>query len=71
MVINRAGLGDSRVNDFCAAENIAVLLEIPDDRRIAEACSRGEIFAAHDEAFADVLRGLAADVSARAGKVLR
>ena len=69
VVINRAGLGDSRVNDFCAAESIPVLLEIPDDRRIAEACSRGEIFAAHDEAFADVLRGLAADVSARTGKM--
>ena len=69
VVINRAGLGDSRVNDFCAAESIPVLLEIPDDRRIAEACSRGETFAAHDEVFAGTLRGLAADVSARAGKM--
>jgi len=70
VVINRAGLGDSRVNDFCAAEDVAVLLEIPDDRRIAEACSRGETFAARDEAFAGVLRDLAADVCARAGKVV-
>lgn len=68
VVINRAGLGDSRVNDFCASEDISVLLEIPDDRRIAEACSRGEVLAAHDEAFADILRRLAAEVSARAGR---
>lgn len=41
VVVNRAGIGDSRVHDFCRAEGIEVLLEIPDDRRIAEAYSRG------------------------------
>ena len=43
VVINRADVGDGRVTDYCAAERIAVLLEIPDDRRIAEAYSRGEL----------------------------
>ena len=42
VVINRADVGDARVRDYCAAEKIAVLLEIPDDRRIAEAYSRGQ-----------------------------
>jgi MinD superfamily P-loop ATPase len=28
---------------FCAQESIPVLLEIPDDRRIAEAYSRGQL----------------------------
>jgi MinD superfamily P-loop ATPase len=43
VVINRVGIGDNRVNDFCREENIPLLVEIPDDRRIAEAYSRGEI----------------------------
>jgi MinD superfamily P-loop ATPase len=43
VVINRADVGDGRVTDYCAAEQIPVLLEISDDRRIAEAYSRGEL----------------------------
>ena len=42
VVINRAGSGDDRVHDYCAAEGLEILLEIPDDRRIAEAYSRGK-----------------------------
>ena len=41
VVINRAGSGDDRVKEYCAAEDIEILLEIPDDRRIAEAYARG------------------------------
>ena len=43
VVINRVGIGDDRVQDYCVREGIPVLLEIPDDRRIAEAYSRGQI----------------------------
>jgi len=43
VVINRVGIGDDRVHVFCGNENIPILLEIPDDRRIAEVYSRGEI----------------------------
>jgi MinD superfamily P-loop ATPase len=42
VVINRADAGDGRVSDYCRAEGIPVLLEIPEDRRIAEGYSRGE-----------------------------
>jgi MinD superfamily P-loop ATPase len=42
VVINRIGIGDERVYTFCGDKRIPVLLEIPDDRRIAEAYSRGE-----------------------------
>ena len=65
VVVNRAGIGDSGVNEFCQAEGIPVLLEIPFSRRLAEACSRGEIFARSDEGFADDLRRLAAGLRAR------
>lgn len=43
VVINRQGSGDERVHYYCEKENIPVLLEIPDDRRIAEAYSRGTL----------------------------
>lgn len=41
-VINRAGIGDSGVREYCVTEGIPILAEIPDDRRVAEAYSRGE-----------------------------
>ncbi len=42
VVINRADAGDSRTAEYCSAEGIDILAEIPDDRRIAVAYSRGE-----------------------------
>ncbi|MGC8642063.1 MAG: ATP-binding protein, partial [Isosphaeraceae bacterium] len=43
VVVNRVGIGDDRVHAYCNEQNIPVLLEIPDDRRIAEVYSRGEL----------------------------
>lgn len=43
VVVNRMGAGDDRVHRFCRDEDVPILLEIPDDRRIAEAYSRGEL----------------------------
>lgn len=43
VVINRVGVGDDRVHAFCRDEGVPILMEIPDDRRIAEAYSRGEL----------------------------
>lgn len=43
VVINRVGVGDDRVHEFCKDRDIPIFLEIPDDRRIAEAYSRGEL----------------------------
>jgi MinD superfamily P-loop ATPase len=42
VVVNRVGIGDDRVHAYCKGQRIPILLEIPDDRRIAEAYSRGE-----------------------------
>ncbi len=42
VVLNRDGIGNSAVEDYCAAENIPILLKIPLDRRIARAYSDGE-----------------------------
>ncbi|HOV39792.1 MAG TPA: hypothetical protein PLG79_13785, partial [Spirochaetales bacterium] len=43
VVVNRMGIGYRRVHDYCRKEQIPILLEIPDDRRIAEAYSRGDL----------------------------
>jgi MinD superfamily P-loop ATPase len=42
VVINRAEAGDTTVQDFCDRRKVEIIAEIPDDRRIAEAYSRGE-----------------------------
>lgn len=43
VIINRSDVGDDRVSRYCEDEEIRVLCEIPDDRRVAEAYSRGEL----------------------------
>jgi MinD superfamily P-loop ATPase len=41
VVINRAGLGDDRVQEYCRSENIKILMRLPFDRDIAVAYSKG------------------------------
>lgn len=43
IVVNRVGVGDDRVHEYCRSESLPVLLDIPNDRRIAEAYSRGQL----------------------------
>ena len=42
-VINRAGIGHEEVQRFCRENNIPIWAEIPFDRAVAEAYSRGEV----------------------------
>jgi MinD superfamily P-loop ATPase len=44
IIVNRAGIGDRKVYDYCKKENVPVLLEIPYQRRIAELYSKGTPF---------------------------
>lgn len=55
VVLNRADAGDRRVHDYCAAEGVDLLLEIPDDRRVAETYARGRPII---EALPDLAAGL-------------
>ena len=43
LVINRADLGDGETRAYCLDQDVEILAEIPDDRRIAEAYCRGEV----------------------------
>ncbi len=44
VVVNRAGIGDSKVYEYCTDKGIPILLEIPHDKRIAELYSSGTPF---------------------------
>lgn len=65
VVINRDGVGDRQVEEYCAAAGIPVLLRIPHDRRIAEAYSDGKpLVVAHPE-YRERFRALAAEIVQR------
>jgi MinD superfamily P-loop ATPase len=44
IVLNRVGVGDDKVKEFCREKGIPILLEIPFDRKIAELYSNGVPF---------------------------
>ena len=43
VAVNRHGIGNDDVEAYCRGENIDIILRLPDDRRIAEAYSSGQI----------------------------
>jgi len=43
IVINRYGIGDDEVEKYCESQEIDIIMRLPDDRRIAEACSSGKV----------------------------
>lgn len=47
VIINRAGLGNNDVKKYCQQENIPLIAEIPNQRRIAEYYSAGKLLYPH------------------------
>lgn len=43
VVINRSGVNDNLIEDWAKKENINILTKIPDDRKVAECYSKGEL----------------------------
>jgi MinD superfamily P-loop ATPase len=64
VVINRSGWTDGLVADYCAAEEIEILARIPDDRKLAEACSRGQCVPYILETYSGELEGIAVRIGA-------
>ena len=68
VVINRSDIGHREVHQYCNRENIPILLEIKNDRKIAEAYSKGisivEIYPEYKEKFL----GLYHEIERRARK---
>ena len=67
LVINRAGIGNDDVKNYAQDENIPVLLEIPFDKQIASAYSKGELLVqalpAYKERFKDLYTSIEAIVN--------
>lgn len=61
-VINRAGIGEKSVYGFCREKGIPVLAEIPYDRAVACAYSRGLVVAEASENMRRVFRELASAI---------
>ncbi|MFH1723752.1 MAG: ATP-binding protein [Elusimicrobiota bacterium] len=68
VVLNIADIGDDRVDAFCSARGIPLLLKIPFDRRIAEAYSRGVSIVDELPEYKDRFRELFNSVSGAAFK---
>jgi MinD superfamily P-loop ATPase len=68
VVVNRAGLGDHRVRSYCDQEKIKILAEIPDDRKVAETYSRGEVICKalpdYEPLFARLLEDISGEIGA-------
>ena len=60
LVVNRSDLGDESVREYAASEGLEVLMEIPFERKIAEAYSQGipivEMFPEWEEKFQSLYR---------------
>jgi MinD superfamily P-loop ATPase len=71
VVVNRDGVGDQGVDDYCDAEDIPILMRIPLDRRIAEAYSEGiplvEALPEYRKQFRDMVTGIEQLVAHRKG----
>ena len=66
VVINRAGLGDRNTHSYCQSSRIKILAEIPDNRRIAEAYSRGEMICQTLPEYQSLMNGLLKDIGSAA-----
>jgi len=68
VVVNRAGLGDKEVYEYCKEKNIPILLEIPYERKIAELYSRGIPFSLEMPGWKEEFQMLFNQVRKLAGK---
>lgn len=56
VIINRYGIGNDDVISYCAENGIEILAKLPNDRRIAELYSHGELIHPHVESFREELK---------------
>ena len=68
VIINRAGIGDRKIYDFCEEKGVPILLEIPFQRKIAELYSRGVPFSLEMPEWKENFRTLFDEVRKLAGK---
>jgi MinD superfamily P-loop ATPase len=62
VVINRAGLGENKIYDFCRSSGLPIWCEIPYDRQIAEAYADSRIVATLNPELNAMFSGLAKEI---------
>jgi len=69
VVINRCDIGDDRVVRYCQQQDIEILLEVPNDRLVAEAYSRGitiiDALPGYEEKFLQLYQKINASVTVK------
>lgn len=68
VVVNRAGIGDKKVYEYCEREGIPILLEIPYERKIAELYSKGIPFSLEMPGWTEKFQKLLSEVEELAKK---
>jgi MinD superfamily P-loop ATPase len=68
VVVNRAGSGDHRVHRYLSAEGINLMLEIPDDRRVAEAYAHGSFLVGKVPGMRPLFESLARRIESMVGE---
>ncbi len=71
LIINKAGIGDRGVYDYAQEQNLPILLEIPEDRAIAEAYSRGKSLVEAFPEYKKIFLGLFEKINLQAGENVR
>lgn len=67
VIINRVGIGNNKVQEFLYNEDIALLLEIPYKKKIAELYSNGKLVTDTDPFFARQLLAVVTDITQKHG----
>jgi len=65
VLVNRSGMGNRDTHDYCRDSGIDILAEIPDDRTIAEAYSRGEMMCTALPEYGKIFESLLAEIGTR------
>jgi MinD superfamily P-loop ATPase len=68
VAVNRAGIGDKKVYEYCNKEGIRILFEIPYERRIAELYSKGVPFSLEMPEWADKFQILYSELKGLANR---
>jgi MinD superfamily P-loop ATPase len=63
VIVNRAGIGDDAVDDYCRNVGLPILMRIPYSRAIGEGIARGKTLIDIDPEFAGKLRALYAKIA--------
>ncbi len=71
VVINRDGIGNGDTEEYCNSQSIPILTRIPDDRRIAEVYSRGDMIIDEIPGMKETFLNLLEEIVSRANSSAR